>query len=169
MKRVIIVSDTHIPKAAAALPPRLLDSFRGADLILHAGDIVDMSVLDELGAVAPTLAVAGNMDSPQAKAVLPEKRVVRVDGKVIGLIHGWGSPEGIERRVMSKFSQVDAVAFGHTHRPLVEKMGGVLLLNPGTPNDLRFSDQLSYIELKIDDDAMEPEIVWLDKSGNRRS
>jgi putative phosphoesterase len=169
MKRLVILSDTHIPKAAPALPRALLDSFHGADLILHAGDIVDMSVIDELAAIAPTLAVPGNMDPPQAHAVLPEKRVLEVEGKLLGLIHGWGAPDGIERRVLSKFSDVDMIVFGHTHRPVIEKIADVLLLNPGTPDDQRFSDQLSYIELKIEDGSIEPQIIWLDKSGNRRA
>ncbi|OFW56905.1 MAG: hypothetical protein A2W01_00530 [Candidatus Solincola sediminis] len=161
MKRLILLADTHIPKAAAALPQGLLESFKGADMILHAGDIVDISVLDELGTIAPVLAVAGNMDPPEARAVLPDKRVIEVEGKLIGLIHGWGAPTGIERRVMSRFSGVDAIVFGHTHKPLIEQHNGVLLLNPGTPDDSRFSDTLSYIELKIDDGGMEPEIIRL--------
>ena len=161
MKRLIIVADTHIPKAAPALPEGLLDSFRGADLILHAGDIVDLSVLDALAAIAPVMAVAGNMDPPETKAVLPEKRVIEVEGKLIGLIHGWGGPNGIERRVMAQLSGVDAIVFGHTHTPLIERLDGVLLLNPGTPNDARFSDTLSYIILKIDDGLMEPQIIQL--------
>lgn len=167
MKRVMVLSDTHIPKAAPALPEGLLACLKGADLILHAGDLVELSVLDILRSIAPTVAVSGNMDSPEAKSVLPEKRVLEVEGKLIGLTHGWGAPQGIESRVMTKFSDVDVIVFGHTHSPLLESIDGVLLLNPGTPDDRRFSDKLSYATLTIDNGVIEPEIIFLDKIGNR--
>ncbi len=162
MARVAIISDTHIPKAAPGLPQELVEALRGSDLILHAGDLVDMTVLDELRSLAPVAAVSGNMDTPEISAVLPEKRVLEVEGKIIGLIHGWGPPAGIEMRVLSRFSSVDVVVFGHTHSPLLEWIKGVLLLNPGTPNDRRFSNRLSYAVLTIEDGELKPEIVYLD-------
>jgi hypothetical protein len=120
-----------------------------------------MSVLDELRSLAPAKAVAGNMDLPAVTSVLPDKLVVEVEGKLIGLIHGWGPPAGIERRVLSSFSGVDVVVFGHTHRACVEESGGVLLVNPGTPNDRRFSERLSYAILTIEDGRVKAEMVWL--------
>ncbi|RJP29258.1 MAG: metallophosphoesterase [Actinobacteria bacterium] len=162
MARVILVADTHIPKVGPALPGRLLEEFAGADLILHAGDLIEMSVMEELSALAPTRAVVGNMDLPEVRSLLPEKVVVEVEGKLIGLIHGWGPPMGIERRVLSRFSGVDVVVFGHTHKALVEERKGTMLVNPGTPNDRRFSDRLSYAVLTIEKGVMTPEIIWLD-------
>ena len=162
MTRVALVADTHIPKAGPALPERLLEELKGADLILHAGDLVEMSVMEELGSLAPTKAVVGNMDFPEVRTVLPEKLVVEVEGKLIGLIHGWGPPMGIERRVLSRFSDVDAIVFGHTHKALIEERKGILLVNPGTPNDRRFSKRLSYANLTIADGVIEPEIIWMD-------
>jgi putative phosphoesterase len=162
MARVMLVSDTHIPKVDTALSPVMLEDFKGADLILHAGDLVEMSVLEQLRRIAPTKAVVGNMDTPDVSAVLPEKTVVDVEGKLVGLIHGWGPPLGIEGRVLSRFSGVDVVIFGHTHKPLVEDRNGVLLVNPGTPNDRRFSDRLSYAVLTIEKGSIEAEIIWID-------
>ena len=162
MARVILLSDTHIPKVGPALSGDLLRDFQGAELILHAGDLIEMSVLDELRSLAPTKAVVGNMDLPEVASVLPEKIVVEVGGKLIGLIHGWGPPPGIERRVLSRFSGVDVVVFGHTHKAMVERREGVLLVNPGTPNDRRFSERLSYGVLNVEDGEVEPDIVWLD-------
>ncbi|MBC7247258.1 MAG: metallophosphoesterase [Actinobacteria bacterium] len=162
MQRVVVVSDTHIPKVGSELPPALLDAMRGADLVLHAGDLVDLPVLEELRGLAPVVAVAGNMDYPAVKAVLPEQRVVEVEGKLIGLTHGWGPPLGIERRVLSRFSGVDVVVFGHTHAALVEERRGVLLVNPGTPNDRRFSKRLSYAVIVVDGGRLDAEVVWLD-------
>ncbi|MBN2026686.1 MAG: metallophosphoesterase family protein [Actinobacteria bacterium] len=162
MARVMLVADTHIPKVGDALPGRLMEECEGADLILHAGDLIDMSVVEELNSLAPTRAVVGNMDLPEVKSLLPEKTVVEVEGKLVGLIHGWGPPMGIERRVMSRFSGVDVVVFGHTHKALITERKGTLLVNPGTPNDRRFSDRLSCAVLSIENGIITPEIIWLD-------
>ncbi len=147
MAKVLVISDTHIPKVGDSLPREVLEAARGADLVLHAGDLVEMRVLDELRSLAPVRAVAGNME---------------VEGKLIGLTHGSGPPVGIERRVLSRFSGVDAVVFGHTHKALVEERRGVLLVNPGTPTDRRFSDRLSYAVLTVENGAIVPSVVWLD-------
>ncbi len=162
MKRIAVVADTHIPKVDPTLPSRLLEELHGADLILHAGDLIEMSVMEELNSLAPTRAVFGNMDLPEVRSLLPEKLVVEVEGKLIGLIHGWGPPVGIERRVLSRFSDVDVIVFGHTHKALVEERKGILLVNPGTPNDRRFSKRLSYANLSIANGVVEPQMVWLD-------
>ncbi|WP_287154786.1 metallophosphoesterase [Candidatus Solincola tengchongensis] len=162
MKRVVAISDTHIPKVKEDLPPSLVEALQGADLIVHAGDLVDISVLDRLRELGTVVAVAGNMDYPSVRAVLPEARVVEVEGKRIGVTHGSGPPLGIERRVLSRFAGVDAVVFGHTHSAHLEERKGVLLVNPGTPNDRRFSRRLSYALLEVDEEGIRPEIVWLD-------
>lgn len=158
---MIAISDTHIPRVARELPAEVLEAARGADWILHAGDLVEASVLEVLRELAPVAAVAGNMDHPEVRALLPERRVVEVEGRKIGLVHGSGPPLGIERRVLAGFSGVDAVVFGHTHSPLVEERKGVLLINPGTPNDLRFSKRLSYAVIEVSEGELRAEIVWL--------
>lgn len=162
MARVILVADTHIPKVGDTLPSRLMEECEGADLILHAGDLIEMSVVDELSSLAPTRAVVGNMDLPEVRSLLPEQTVVEVEGKLVGLIHGWGPPMGIERRVLSRFSGVDVVVFGHTHKALISARKGTMLVNPGTPNDRRFSDRLSCAALSIEEGTITPEIIWLD-------
>jgi uncharacterized protein len=161
MARVIILADTHIPKVSTPLPRALLEDCEQADLIVHAGDLIEMSVLDELGRLAPTKAVYGNMDRPEVRSILPEQTVTSVEGRRIGVIHGWGPPMGIERRVLSRFSGVDVIVFGHTHKALVEERKGTLLVNPGSPNDRRFSDRLSYAILDIEEGEIRPRIIWL--------
>jgi putative phosphoesterase len=161
MARLVLTADTHIPKVSSPLPRELLEACRGADFILHAGDLIETSVLEALRQLAPTRAVAGNMDKPEVRSLLPDKTVVSVEGKRIGVIHGWGPPMGIERRVLSRFSGVDVVVFGHTHKALVEERKGTLLINPGSPNDRRFSDRLSYVILDIEDGDIKPRIIWL--------
>ena len=156
-----MLADTHIPKVSTPLPWELLEACEQADLIVHAGDLIEMSVLDELGRLAPTRAVYGNMDRPEVRSVVPEQTVTSVEGKRIGVIHGWGPPMGIERRVLSRFSSVDVIVFGHTHKALVEERKGTLLINPGSPNDRRFSDRLSYAVLDIEGGEIKPRIIWL--------
>ncbi len=162
MARVVLISDTHLPRAGEALRAEVLEAARQADLVMHAGDLVEMAVLEELRALAPVRAVAGNMDAPEVKAVLPSQLTVEVEGKRIGLIHGWGPPLGIEGRVLRRFRGVDAVVFGHTHKARVEERKGVLLINPGSAGDRRFSPRLSYAVLEIEGGEMRPRIVWMD-------
>ncbi len=161
MKTVVAIADTHLPKVGNELPPPLLEALRGADLVLHAGDLVDLPVLERLRDFAPVEAVAGNMDYPAVRAALPEKTVVEVEGARIGLIHGWGPPQGIEERVLGRFCDVDAVVFGHTHAALAESREGTLLVNPGTPTDRRFSARLSYAVITVDGGDVRARIVWL--------
>lgn len=161
MTRIGVIADTHIPKVAPCLPVDLLRGLQGCDLILHAGDLVSMQVLEELRAIAPVEAVHGNMDPSEVTSALPGTRVVEVEGKRIGLVHGGGPPLGIERRVLSRFTGVDAVVFGHTHRPVVGRRKGILLVNPGTPTDLRFSKRLSYAVITVDGDVLDAEIIDL--------
>jgi hypothetical protein len=100
-------------------------------MILHAGDLVSLRVLDLLDA-PQVLAVCGNMDDSTVAMTLPRKLEVEVEGLHIGLIHGWGSPVGLAARVAGEFTGVDAVVFGHSHRPMNARQGGVLMFNPGS-------------------------------------
>jgi len=140
-----IITDTHVPQRLKTLPPRVFEAFRGVDRILHAGDINTRRVLDELAQVAPVDAVAGNADL--VGHGLPLTRVIDVEGKRIGLVHGHG---GWSRYLVSKvrdrlgydeehylnivqrsFGPVDAIVFGHTHRFYHSYRAGILLFNPG--------------------------------------
>jgi putative phosphoesterase len=156
-----VVSDTHIPKVGESLPRELPERLEGVDLILHAGDLVSLEALAQLEKIAPVEAVCGNMDWPEVRDRLPETRVLDLEGVKVGLTHGSGAPLGIEKRVLRQFSGVDVVVFGHTHKALVENRGGVLLLNPGSPNDTRFHPRRSLILLHIEGGSPRPELVFL--------
>ena len=145
------VSDTHL--AWRPLPRAVLDAFEGADLILHAGDILDLSVLDELSAVAETVAVRGNMDRGMTARSLPEKRVIEAGGFKIGLTHGSGSPLGIVSRVAAAFAGegCDCVVFGHTHNAAIKERDGVMFFNPGSPTDRVFARRNSVGLLEVTD------------------
>jgi len=156
-----VISDTHIPKVGKSLPAEVLERLKGVDLILHAGDLVCLDALAQLEEIAPVEAVCGNMDWPEVRGRLPESRVLELEGLRVGITHGSGAPLGIEKRVLRQFEGVDVVVFGHTHKALVEERGGVLLLNPGSPNDTRFHPRRSLILLRIEGGSPRPEIVYL--------
>jgi putative phosphoesterase len=131
MTKIGVLSDTHLRDYHPELARRLSEAFAGVQMILHAGDLVSIRVLDLLD--APQVhAVCGNMDDSTVAMTLPRKLEVEVEGFRIGLIHGWGSPVGLAARVVGEFTGVDAVVFGHSHRPMNARQGGVLMFNPGS-------------------------------------
>lgn len=137
--RIGVISDTHVPVRARALPGEVFKIFAGVDLILHAGDLVTLDVLDELQAIAPVLAVRGNVDHPEVQERLPA--VLRIEvgpSVVIGLVHGHeGKGRTTAERAASNFSNVSVVVFGHSHQPMNEWHDGRLLFNPGSATDPR--------------------------------
>lgn len=137
--RVGIISDTHVHslETGLILAEKLLnDPFSDIEAILHAGDHVHGD-LDSCFYPIPWYSVRGNMDS--SSDGLPTQRVVTLGETRIGMVHGWGSPSGIEKRVLSCFpaNDIDVLVFGHSHQPLCRKVGSVLLINPGSPTDRR--------------------------------
>ena len=131
MIRIGVISDTHLDGFYQGLADQAAQAFAGVDIILHAGDLTSLLVLDALQA-PEVIAVAGNMDGPAVRANLPDKRLVSAGGFKIGLIHGWGPPMGLAGRVAKEFDGVDAVVFGHSHRPTNLVKEDILLFNPGS-------------------------------------
>ncbi len=131
MTRIGVLSDTHLKAFDPTLAQRLAGPFAGVEMILHAGDLVNLRVLEALEA-SRVVAVCGNMDDYTVAASLPAKRVVEVEGHRIGLIHGWGPPVGLAARVAREFDDVEAIVFGHSHRPMNARKDGVLFFNPGS-------------------------------------
>ncbi len=152
MKRIGVLSDTHIPKAAQDLPEKVYKELRNVDMIFHAGDLVEISVLKKLQDIAPTHAVCGNMDPQEVRAALPQKDTITVDGFRIGLIHGYGPPGRITEAVRSEFSRVDAIVFGHSHSALSKEIKKTLFFNPGSPTDRIFAAYNSFGILEIGDE-----------------
>lgn len=161
---VLLTADTHLPRFGWILPRQLLDAADHAQLILHAGDLTDEFVLEALSAAAPTVAVAGNNDGPELTSRLGTMRVAEVEGVRIGLTHGHlGSGRTTPDRAVRTFAEVEppvhAVAFGHSHQPMVERRGDLWLLNPGSPTDRRRQPEFSFVRLVIEGDHLEPELV----------
>ncbi len=147
------------PNTLEELIKSLSDAFADVDMIAHAGDITSQSVLDELKRFAPVEAVQGNMDRGRLPS-LPEKRVLALEGKRIGLIHGWGAPKGIRQRIKGSFQDVDVIIYGHTHEPFNGEIEGVLFFNPGSPTD-SFHAPYKSVGILAVSDVIKGEIIKL--------
>nr|WP_062332623.1 metallophosphoesterase family protein [Herbidospora sakaeratensis] len=133
--KIVVLSDTHAPRFWKALPPRVAEHLRGADVILHAGDVCVGWVLDELAAHAPVHAVKGNNDGPDVEA--PETLELTLGGLRVAMIHDAGPAKGRPARMRARFPDADLVVYGHSHIPLDDDSGPVRIFNPGSPTDKR--------------------------------
>lgn len=163
--RLVIIGDTHLPRFGRVLPGPLVDALAEADRILHVGDHTQPFVLDLLEAFAPTDAVAGNNDSPELAERLGTSRVVTVEALRIGMTHGHlGAGRTTPERAFRAFASLepappDAVAFGHSHQPMVERRDGVWMLNPGSPTDRRRQPAYSFLRVEVHGAELRPELV----------
>ena len=130
--RIGVLSDTHV-SSFENVPKKIIDSVSTVDMIIHAGDLTTMAVLNGLKNLGKVKAVQGNMDSAELKSILPVKEILQVGNKRIGITHGWGDPWRIEHRVGKLFDQdqVDIIIYGHSHQAQNEVIKGVLFFNPG--------------------------------------
>lgn len=163
--RIGLIADTHITQAGKKPPHQVAEAFRGVDRILHAGDLLILSVLDWLEKIAPVLAVHGNGDSgllPDPR--LPEARVLTICDQRLGLCHCLG-PLGDLPNFMERYfnGAVDIIVFGDTHVATIETRSGVLLVNPGSPGIPRgLVGMLGTVGiLNITDDKVEARIIPL--------
>ncbi|MDD5044541.1 MAG: metallophosphoesterase family protein [Candidatus Omnitrophica bacterium] len=150
--KIGIISDTHISQKSEHLPKKILDEFKTVDMVLHAGDLISLSVLDELKKVCKTVyAVRGNMDTQEVKQKLNEKEIIQAGKYRIGLMHGSGNPAKLMELLSDAFQQdkVDVIVFGHSHYPVNEKRKGILYFNPGSAMDKVFAEYNSYGILEI--------------------
>ncbi|MGQ9654147.1 MAG: metallophosphoesterase family protein [Thermodesulfobacteriota bacterium] len=131
--RIGVISDTHMRALSEDFLGAVKVLFEGVEKVIHCGDYVALGVLEGLRAEGwDVMGVAGNMDDEEIQRSLPMSRTVRLGGITIGVIHGWGSAQGLEKRVAGSFDGVDGVIFGHSHRPHWGHWGDVWLFNPGT-------------------------------------
>lgn len=156
--RVGVLSDTHVPALVKALPPVIFELFQGVDLILHAGDLVETSVLDELRTIAPVEAVAGNMDDAGVHLKLPAKKIIFLGKYKVGLIHGKYKIELQREMIRKEFNDIDLIVYGHSHVPFWGKVDGVYFLNPGSPTDKRHAPYNSVALLEVGEE-LKAEII----------
>ncbi|MFF2267553.1 metallophosphoesterase family protein [Cellulosimicrobium cellulans] len=154
--RLLLLSDTHVPVRARALPDQVWRAVDDADVVVHAGDWVSVDLLDALEARATRLVgVAGNNDGPALHARLPEVARATVDGLRLAVVHETGAKQGRERRADAAFGDADVLVFGHSHIPWDSTSpGGLRLLNPGSPTDRRRQPVGTVLTAVVDDGVL---------------
>jgi len=157
-----VVSDTH-----GLVRPEAILALRGADVILHAGDVGGSHVLEEIGSLAPVIAVRGNVDGGWAR-LLPERRTLDLGGVPVVLLHDRATlgpdpfPARSRARARSAAAPSGIVVFGHSHQPLAEKRDGVLWFNPGSAGPRRFRLPVSVGRLVIEEGRVRSRLLTLD-------
>jgi putative phosphoesterase len=160
--RILVISDTHMPRVAQDFPVELYDQMKLADMIMHAGDFIDEEVLDKIKSINKEVyAVYGNMDSPGLRRRLKDKEIVNVGKFKIGLIHGFGAPRELINTVRGEFGAVDAIVFGHAHETTNIENNGILFFNPGSPTDTIFAKERTYGILDVSDKKITGTIMRL--------
>ena len=148
--RIGVISDTHLGHVSSELKEIYDKYLADKDLILHAGDIVSMEIVDFLRK-KELEAVHGNMDPLEVKNLLPRRKVIELGPYRLGLTHGGGPSDGLEDRIWAEFRDVDVVVYGHSHRAVNHVREGVLVFNPGTATGFSHSGIHSIGILELDD------------------
>jgi putative phosphoesterase len=154
--KLLLISDTHLPGRARVLPEQVWREVEAADVVVHAGDWVDVTLLDELETRGNRLiGVYGNNDGPPLRARLPEIARAELDGLRLAVIHETGAKQGREQRCDAQFPDTDVLVFGHSHIPWdTTTPAGLRLLNPGSPTDRRRQPHCTYQTARISDGAL---------------
>jgi len=163
-KVVGLVSDTHIPVRARSLPNRIFEVFEKADFIVHAGDLVELSIIDELEQMAPVLAVYGNMDGSEIREKLPKLNSVKVCDWKVGVVHDPGALFGMRKmRKIAKQNSFSVLVYGHTHAASMKWEEDILFINPGSPTDPipPFITKPTVALLRITKEKIIPEIIQI--------
>lgn len=161
-KTVGLISDTHIPARAREIPIKVFQVFEKVDYIVHAGDLVDLSVIDKLEQLAPVLAVYGNMDGSEIRGKLPKMNSVKVFDWRIGVMHDPGTLFGMGKmREIAKQNGFDVMVYGHTHHPNIKWEDTVLFINPGSPTNPipPFVAKPTVALLRVTKEKIFPEII----------
>jgi len=164
IKKIGVLSDTHIPTRGRFLPPRLFKYFEDVQLILHAGDLVEEKIIDDLLSLAPVEAVAGNMDSLSLRKMLGRLKLIIIGEVKIGLLHGDISGRMIDHNQVSDLFKphvLRVVVFGHLHQPQNIVQNGTLYFNPGSAVDPRRGSRPSCGRLLISDSRIGGEVLYL--------
>jgi uncharacterized protein len=150
--RLLLLADTHVPKRARVLSEQVWRAVGEADVVFHAGDWVDVALLDELEARSARLVgVWGNNDGAELRARLPEVATLELEGLRFAMIHETGAATGRERRADDAFPDTDVLVFGHSHIPWdTVSPAGMRLLNPGSPTDRRRQPHCTYLTALAD-------------------
>ena len=163
-KTVGLISDTHVPVRAKKVPKGVFKVFENVDYIVHAGDLVQLSVIDELEQLAPVLAVYGNMDGPEIRGRLQKLNSLKIFDWKIGVIHNPGALFGMSKmREIARKNGFKILVYGHTHNSNIRWEGKTLFINPGSPTNPvpPFITKPTVALLRVTDETIIPEIVQI--------
>jgi uncharacterized protein len=149
-----LISDTH-----GLVRPEVFEALEGVEMILHAGDVGGFAVLSELGTIAPVHAVYGNTDAPGEPGLAVE-RGFRLEGVTIHVSHGHELGRPTVERLLARYD-ADVIVYGHTHKPLIERAGTRLVVNPGAAGPRRFDLKPSVARLTIANRHAGVQLIWL--------
>jgi len=152
--RLLLLADTHLPRRARDLPSTVWAQVDRADLVVHAGDWVDVSLLDALEARTAVLGCSGNNDGPPLRARLPEVARANLEGVRFAVVHETGPSTGRNERMAQTYGDVDVLVFGHSHIPWDATSGHLRLLNPGSPTDRRRQAHCTFMTADVDDGVL---------------
>ncbi|MCB1264728.1 MAG: metallophosphoesterase [Mycobacterium sp.] len=154
--RLVLISDTHIPLRARDLPARLWEQIEAADVVVHAGDWVDVALLDRLERRAARLIGCwGNNDGPELRSRLPERADATLAGLRFTVVHETGAASGRESRMARDYPDTDVLVFGHSHIPWDSTApNGLRLLNPGSPTDRRRQPFCTYMTATLESEKL---------------
>ncbi len=162
--KIIAIADTHIKSGSLleCLPRDLVPLIKDADMVIHAGDFVTKAAYDELSEICRLVAVHGNMDAAELKALLPERKVIEIEGIRIGIVHeaALSLQDTTGAWYLAKEMGVDVLVFGHIHKPVIEK-DDVLLVCPGSPTFPKLSEPGAVL-LRIEDGELSGKVLTLE-------
>ncbi|WP_078428320.1 metallophosphoesterase family protein [Alkalihalobacterium alkalinitrilicum] len=149
--KIVVLSDTHMPKKAKTYPSQLVTDLQSAQLIIHAGDWQTAQVYEQLSQYSQVVGVTGNVDNEEIQQLFGEKLVLPIGPFKIGVVHGHGQKLTTEKRALAAFKNddVDCIIYGHSHIPVLKKVNDILLFNPGSVTDKRRQPNFSYGVLTI--------------------
>ncbi len=150
MLKIGILSDTHLKRPNDKLDEICQKYLFDMDIVIHTGDYVSVEVVEFLNR-DNFHGVHGNMDSHEVKQILPEKKVIEAGSHRIGIIHGWGSKDGLEEKIRDEFRDVDIIVYGHSHSAANHVKDGILFFNPGVAIGYSMSGPHTIGILEIDD------------------
>ncbi len=160
MKKLIVISDTHIPIVANELPKELDKYLEESDYLISAGDFVSEDFLKSLEKKYNLIGVSGNMDSVKIREYLPPKRTFEVEGVKFGLIHGKGAPQDLIPLCLKEFKgqNLDVIIFGHSHRAFKGYYDNIFFFNPGSPTDTIYAPYKSFGIIEVKDGKFKAEV-----------
>lgn len=160
--KILVLSDTHLPKKAERIPERFLEETKTADAIIHAGDWQTLDLYQTLKTYAPVYGVYGNVDDEEVREHFPGQLRLDWEGYSIGVVHGHGEKKTTEKRALDAFADapVDLLVFGHSHIPVLRYFKKTLLFNPGSITDKRRVPFYSFGKITLRKDFIHAEHIF---------